>query len=106
MADMYGEKDREKLLAMVTLFLYLGPALGPDISGLVTQLVHWSWIFWIMSIFNAVVIVSGFFSIRETHTFVLLRRKALTEGGAIPNAEAERARNLRELIRPLQILVQ
>jgi MFS family permease len=80
MADMYGEKDRGKSLAIVTLLPYLGPALGPIVGGLATQLVHWSWIFWIMSIFNAVIIVFGFFCIRETYTPVLFRRKALAEG--------------------------
>jgi MFS family permease len=106
MADMYGEKDRGKSLAMVTLLPYLGPALGPIVGGLVTQIVHWSWVFWIMSIFNAVVIVFGFFFIQETYTPVLLRLKGLAEGGAVPDPNAERARIARKLIRPLQILVR
>jgi len=46
MADMYGEDERGKSLAMVNLLPFLGPALGPIVGGLVTYSIHWSWVFW------------------------------------------------------------
>ncbi|CAN9440519.1 unnamed protein product [Alternaria alternata] len=106
MADMYGEDERGKSLAMVNLLPFLGPALGPIVGGLVTHSIHWSWVFWIMSIFNAFILVVGFFWIRESYTPVLLRRKALADGGNVPTAKAERARIARNLLRPVRILVR
>ncbi|KAI4626678.1 hypothetical protein J4E83_003830 [Alternaria metachromatica] len=105
MADMYGENERGKSLAMVTLLPFLGPALGPIIGGLVTHSIHWSWVFWIMSAFNAVVLIVGFFLIRESYTPVLLRRKALAEGGNVLTTKAERARIAQNLLRPIRIFV-
>jgi MFS family permease len=105
MADMYGENERGKSLAMVTLLPFLGPALGPIVGGLVTHSIHWSWIFWIMSIFNAIVLVVGSFLIRESYTPVLLRHKALAEGGDVLPTKAERARMARNLLRPLRFCV-
>ena len=76
MADMYREEDRGKSLAIASFLPYLGPALGPIVGGLVTQLVDWPWIFWIMCIFNAAVTLLGLVFLRESYTPVLLRRKA------------------------------
>jgi omega-6 fatty acid desaturase (delta-12 desaturase) len=106
MADMYGENERGKSLAMVTLLPFLGPALGPIVGGLVTHSIHWSWIFWIMSTFDALILVVGFFWIRESYTPVLLRRKALAEGGKVPTTKAEHARIAQNLLRPVRIFVK
>ncbi|KAI1109615.1 major facilitator superfamily domain-containing protein [Nemania sp. NC0429] len=76
MTDIFHEKDRGKSLAIAGLLPYLGPALGPIIGGLVSQLLDWPWLFWIISIINTVVLAIGFFILRETYTPVLLRRKA------------------------------
>ncbi|KAJ3575487.1 hypothetical protein NPX13_g4018 [Xylaria arbuscula] len=80
MTDMFHEKDRGKSLAIAALFPYLGPALGPILGGLVSQLVEWPWLFYIISIVEAVVLVVGALVLRETYTPVLLRRKAATLG--------------------------
>ncbi|KAI1420375.1 major facilitator superfamily domain-containing protein [Xylaria sp. FL1777] len=80
MTDMFHEKDRGKSLAIAGLFPYLGPALGPIIGGLVSQLIHWPWLFYIISIIDAVVLAAGIFILRETYTPALLRKKAATLG--------------------------
>ncbi|KZM25858.1 uncharacterized protein EKO05_0009066 [Ascochyta rabiei] len=84
MADLYREKDRGKSLAIASLLPYLGPALGPIVGGIVTQLVKWTWVFWIMSLFNTAVTIVGIIYIRETYTPVLLRRKAAAQSNAAP----------------------
>lgn len=76
MADMYHAKDRGKSLAIAGLLPYLGPALGPIVGGLAAQHLWWPWLFWILSIFNAVCLMLGFFVIHESYAPVLLRRKA------------------------------
>lgn len=106
MADMYGEKDRGKSLAMVTLLPFLGPALGPIVGGLVTELVNWPWIFWIMSAFNAVILTLGVFVIRETYTPVLLRRKAVAEGTGTTATRLSTAQIRKQLLKPIQILIR
>ena len=80
---MFHEKDRGKSLAIASLFPYLGPALGPILGGLVSQLVEWPWLFYIVSIVEAVVLVLGILVLRETYTPVLLRRKAVTLSRAV-----------------------
>jgi MFS family permease len=101
MADMYGASERGKSLAIVTLLPYLGPALGPLVGGLVTQVLHWKWVFWVMSIADSIILLIGLFIIRETYTPVLLRHKALREGIQIP----PRRSDLRTaLLRPVHIL--
>ncbi|KAK0648542.1 major facilitator superfamily domain-containing protein [Cercophora newfieldiana] len=87
MADMYRNEDRGKSLAIASFLPYLGPALGPILGGVVSHLVDWPWIFWIMSIINAAVTLLGLVCIRETYTPELLRRKAIATGSQLPAAE-------------------
>ncbi len=79
MADMYYAKDRGKSLAIAGLLPYLGPALGPILGGIVVQLMEWRFIFWIMSILNALITLLGALFIEESYTPVLLRRKAVVQ---------------------------
>ncbi|KAJ4304731.1 hypothetical protein N0V90_000258 [Kalmusia sp. IMI 367209] len=76
MADLYREKDRGKSMAIVAALTYLGPAIGPIVGGLVTQLIRWEWIFGIISLLNTLVTIVGIVCLEETYTPVLLRRKA------------------------------
>jgi MFS family permease len=73
---MYGAEDRGKATAIAGLLPYIGPAAGPIIGGLAAQRLWWPWLFWILSIFDAVGMAAGFFIIRESYGPVLLQRKA------------------------------
>ena len=114
MADMYRNEDRGKSLAIASLLPYLGPALGPIVGGVVTQLVDWPWIFWIMSVFDALVTLLGLFFIRETYTPELLRRKtkarldppALQPSTANPNSLAFIPRLRTHLARPFTLFLR
>ncbi|ROW17581.1 hypothetical protein VPNG_00758 [Cytospora leucostoma] len=75
MADMYRKEHRGKSLAIATFVPYLGPALGPVVGGLITQKLAWPWLFWVLSMFDAVITLVGLFFLKETYTPVLLRRK-------------------------------
>lgn len=74
MADVYGASDRGKALAVAALAPYLGPALGPILGGLISQHVHWYWLFWAMSLLDTGVVLVGFLTLRESYKPVLLRR--------------------------------
>ncbi|OHX00746.1 MFS multidrug transporter, partial [Colletotrichum incanum] len=75
MADMYRKEDRGKSLAIATFVPYLGPALGPIVGGAITQKLGWPWLFWMLSIFNALIWAIGLIFVRESYTPVLLARK-------------------------------
>ncbi|OTA87477.1 hypothetical protein M434DRAFT_399467 [Hypoxylon sp. CO27-5] len=79
MADMYHAKDRGKSLAIASFLPYLGPALGPIVGGIVVDLIYWPWLFWIVSIFDAFIVLLGVIVIKESYAPVLLRRKAATQ---------------------------
>ena len=76
LADLYETKDRGKSIAIAGFLPYFGPALGPIIGGLAAQHIWWPWLFWILSIFDAFILILGTIIIRETYGPVLLRRKA------------------------------
>lgn len=108
MADMYGEKDRGKSLAMVTLLPYLGPALGPIAGGLVTELILWSWIFWIMSIFNILVLLCGLVVLHESYTPFILQQKTARLATSPPTQASWKdgqTRIMEDLTRPLFLLI-
>ncbi|OKL60247.1 hypothetical protein UA08_04578 [Talaromyces atroroseus] len=109
MADMFHQKDRGKSLAIASMFPYLGPALGPIVGGIVSQYVSWPWLFWVMSIFDAVVVAFGVVIVKETCKPVLLRRKTGHDkgGNAIdlsPSEDGLLSRMRARLQRPLLLL--
>jgi len=61
-------------LAVVTFAPYLGPALGPIFGGLMPQHASWHWLFRVLSIFDAAVVLVALFVLRETSAPVLRRR--------------------------------
>lgn len=72
---MYHAKDRGKSLAVAGLVPYLGMALGPIVGGLAAQHLRWEWLFWILSLFDGLCFVLGYFFLHETYGPVLERRK-------------------------------
>ncbi|RAK81850.1 MFS general substrate transporter [Aspergillus fijiensis CBS 313.89] len=76
LADMYRPEHRGRSLALATFIPYLGPALGPIIGGVISQHLPWGWLFWILSIFDAVIVLIGIFFLPECYTRSLLRKKA------------------------------
>lgn len=115
MADMFREEERGISMAIVSLLTYAGPALGPILGGVVTQLLRWQWIFWTVSIVNTFVTIIGFLFLEETYTPVLLSRKHAAKmasttspmsplGKVWQSLKASRKTSLRDgLLRPLRL---
>lgn len=99
MGDMFHAKDRGKSLALATLLPYLGPALGPILGGVVTQHLDWPWLFWILSIFNAVILVVGLFVVKETYAPVLLRKRVARRSSATSRLAVGGTAALRDFLR-------
>lgn len=53
-----------------------GPALGPIVGGIVTDKIGWPWLFWVVSIFDATLILTGLFIFHETFAPIILSGKA------------------------------
>lgn len=112
LADIWTSDQRGKSYAISTFLPLLGPALGPIIGGAVTQTIGWRWIFWILSIYDGVLVLVGIFFLPETYKSILLERKAARlrrESGEAYYSEGSReklsARLARSLTRPVRLLL-
>ncbi|KAK9799143.1 putative Major facilitator superfamily (MFS) profile domain-containing protein [Seiridium cardinale] len=87
---------------------------GPIIGGAVSQSIGWRWTFWILSIYDSILVIVGVLVLRETYEPILLDRMAAKlrkDTGKPYFTEADDAshtlgRNLsRSLTRPLRLLI-
>ncbi|QFZ28682.1 putative drug proton antiporter [Clavispora lusitaniae] len=70
-------KALNKALVMYSASPFIGPGLGPLISGFVNEHLNFRWTFYIMAIWSGVVMVAVIFFIPETYEPVLLKKKAI-----------------------------
>ncbi|KAJ5801829.1 MFS general substrate transporter [Penicillium psychrosexuale] len=120
LVDMYRPEHRGRSLAMATFIPYMGPALGPIIGGVISQHLQWGWLFWILSMFDAAIVLVGICFLPECYTPALLRKKAAHERRNASNAAPPSKRKFMldkafyqdlgarlgaNLIRPLWLLV-
>lgn len=76
LADCFHPEQRGKAIAIYSLAPLIGPAAGPIAGGFIAGSISWRWVFWIVSIADAVVQVSGVFFLQETWAPKLLEQKA------------------------------
>ena len=76
MSDCWKPEQRGKSFAISTFIPLLGPAIGPIIGGLITQAIGWRWLFWTLSIFDTLLMLSALFVFPETSAQAILKRKA------------------------------
>lgn len=55
---------------------FSGPALGPLVGGILTQLVNWRWTFWFLGISTGFAFIVLFFFLPETNAATILHRRA------------------------------
>jgi MFS family permease len=77
LGDCWKPEQRGYSFAIATFIPLLGPAIGPILGGLITGSIGWRWLFWIISICDAGLIVAGVFAFKETYGQLLLHRKAV-----------------------------
>lgn len=76
MSDCFIPEQRGKAIAMYSVTPLLGPALGPIAGGFIAENTSWRWIFYAISIADAVVQVSGIFFLSETYGPKILQSRA------------------------------
>jgi multidrug resistance protein len=111
LSDCWIPAERGKSFSIATFIPLLGPAIGPIIGGAVTQSIGWRWTFWILSIYDGILILIGTIVLQETYEPILLAKKAAKlrkETGRSYNIDAESftlaAKLSRSLSRPLRLL--
>ena len=76
LADCFHPENRGKAIAIYSLAPLIGPAAGPIAGGFIAGNISWRWVFWIVSIADAVIQISGVFFLQETWAPKLLEQKA------------------------------
>ncbi|POR31946.1 Major facilitator superfamily transporter [Tolypocladium paradoxum] len=76
LADCWEPAQRGVSFAISSFVPLLGPAIGPIVGGAVTQAIGWRWIFWITSIFDAILVIIAIFVFSETYQVIILTKKA------------------------------
>jgi MFS transporter, DHA1 family, multidrug resistance protein len=64
--DLYAGADAQRLMAMVTLWFGLAPAIAPIIGGYFFVWFGWQSIFWLLTGFTALLLISSAYSLHET----------------------------------------
>ncbi|KAG6845939.1 hypothetical protein H0H93_015960 [Arthromyces matolae] len=76
-ADIWSAAGRGPATSMFTASVFIGPVIGPIVSGYMIQSgVDWRWVFWVMMIFAGVCTLGVVVAIPETYAPVILLKKA------------------------------
>ncbi|THU94673.1 MFS general substrate transporter [Dendrothele bispora CBS 962.96] len=76
-ADIWDASTRGKAMSMFTIAPFVGPAVGPSVSGyFFVAGVSWRWIFWLLAIFAGVCNVLIIFTLPETYGPIILAHRA------------------------------
>ncbi|KAK5725416.1 hypothetical protein LTR15_003602 [Elasticomyces elasticus] len=102
MADCFSQQERGAALRVYTLATLLAPAVGPIMGGIVSARTTWRWMFWAVSIANAVLQICAVFLFRESWEPLLLEAKAKKMQQRLdPPADSSPASVARDLARKL-----
>lgn len=64
--DLYAGADAQRLMAMVTLWFGIAPAIAPIIGGYFFVWFGWQSIFWLLTIFTAILLLTSALTLHET----------------------------------------
>ncbi|KAG6019958.1 hypothetical protein E4U41_003024 [Claviceps citrina] len=75
-ADLFSARERGMATSIFALAPFLGPALGPIVSGFLAEAAGWRWVMGLTAIFTGTLWVVQSLVVPETYAPVLLRRRA------------------------------
>lgn len=76
LADCWQPSERGKSYAISTFIPLLGPAIGPIIGGALTGTIGWRWSFYILSIYDGILVIIAILFFPETYEVILLNKRA------------------------------
>ncbi|THU96909.1 MFS general substrate transporter [Dendrothele bispora CBS 962.96] len=74
--DLWSPEERAMAMSVYSLAPLVGPSTGPLVGGWIALKSKWQWVFWSVSIADAILQVAGFVFLRETYAPELLKRRA------------------------------
>ncbi|KAG7095089.1 hypothetical protein E1B28_005876 [Marasmius oreades] len=74
--DLWSPEERGMAMSVYSLAPLVGPSTGPLVGGWIALKTRWQWVFWSVSIADALLQVAGFIFLRETYAPHILKRKA------------------------------
>ncbi|KAH9967017.1 MFS general substrate transporter [Russula compacta] len=85
--DMFSDAQVAMPMAVYTFCPFMGPELGPILSGFINQHLHWRWTFYVLIIWSFFQTVALIIMVPETCVPVILKAKAqrLRESTGDPN---------------------
>lgn len=75
-ADLFNAKERGMAMAIFSVAPFMGPVLGPIVSGFLGMTEGWRWVEGLMAIFSGVIWILATFTVPETYAPVLQRKRA------------------------------
>jgi len=113
LADCFHPEQRGKAIGIYSLAPLIGPAVGPIAGGFISENTTWRWVFWAVTIADALIQMFGLFFLQETWAPKLLEIKTRNLRKSTGNNElyAELSRNetvvqklKTSLVRPFRLL--
>ncbi|TFK55492.1 MFS general substrate transporter [Heliocybe sulcata] len=74
-SDLFTDASLSTPMAVYTLCPFIGPVLGPAISGAINQHLNWRWTYYVQLIWESAQLLCLIAFVPETHVPTLLRRK-------------------------------
>ncbi|KAF5522445.1 Efflux pump atB [Colletotrichum aenigma] len=75
--DVFHKENRNTPMALYSLSIMIGTGLGPMMSGIIVDHLHWRWIFYVQMITVGSTTLALFFFFDETRSNVVLRKKCI-----------------------------
>ncbi|KAH9476477.1 Efflux pump atB [Psilocybe cubensis] len=113
-SDLFDDHTVASPMAVYTISPFIGPVLGPLLSGFINQNLQWRWTYYILLIWSGLELVALILLVPETYVPLIVKRKAIrlrSEGESRYWAPLERQEtNLSRAImiscyRPFQLLL-
>ncbi|KAL2756025.1 hypothetical protein ACRALDRAFT_1042925 [Sodiomyces alcalophilus JCM 7366] len=74
--DLFNRQELQAPMIIWSLTPFCGPALGPTIGGFINYFTHWRWTYYVLIIWDFVMLVAIACLVPETYHPVVLRNKA------------------------------